>query len=449
MRTDNSPLCVSELNALAKELLESGIGTIRLRGEVSTVAKSQAGHYYFTLKDEKAEIRCALFRSTIYRNRIRQEPEQGKEVILEGRVTLYVLRGSYQFLVENMQSEKDREGELYQQFLQLKRVLEERGYFQEERKKAIPSHPHQVGIVSSPAGAAVHDIIRTFRRRNPTVRLLIYPTAVQGERAPDEISAAISLANQRKEVDVLLVSRGGGSLEDLAAFNSKVVADAIYSSEIPIVTGIGHQTDVSIADYVADKAMATPTAAAERISTPSIDEMLQILSNLESGLFDRISTELNNLEQRLDLAQRSLKHPEQRISDLRNQFRAFGENLTLLFRNSIVTRVGTVNVRYQQLLNESPAGTIEHLNRNLAAAAENLHRLTVMCHEKRTTRVESLARQLEAMNPQSTLNRGYAIIRNKADDSIVADARIVSQGDRINAQLAKGSLDLLVESVQS
>ncbi len=449
MPDDNNIFSVSELNEQAKQLLETGLGPIRLRGEVSVVTKSQAGHYYFSLKDHQAEIRCVLFRSTIYRRKIRQEPEQGQEIILDGHVSLYVPRGSYQFFINDIQFEQSSEGTLYQQFLRLKAELKNKGYFQDDRKKAIPQHPHSVGIVSSSSGAAVHDIIRAFNRRNPLINLLIYPTAVQGEKAPQEIAKAIQLANHRKEVDIILLSRGGGSLEDLAAFNSLEVAEAIYFSDLPVVTGIGHQTDVSIADYVADQAMATPTAAAEHLSTPAIDEMLQRLRNLESTLTDRIFTQLNHLGQRLDLAQSSLKHPQQRMTDLQNQFRAYDGKLSLLMTNSIAVRVGRLEVAHQQLLNGTPTTKIIYLKQRLDSAIDLLYRSTTDFHQKYVARITSLAQQLETMDPHSTLRRGYAIIRNRKNDSIVTDAASLLPGDQVSAQLAKGSLDLDVQSIHS
>ena len=441
-------LTVSQLNAQARKLLESSLGSIRLRGEVSGTTKSQAGHYYFSLKDKKSEIRCVLFASTIYRNRLGQRPEQGKEVVVDGRVTLYEPRGSYQFFVEKIELDQGKEGALYQQFLQLKKELGEQGYFSDDRKRALPPFPKCVGIVTSPTGAAVHDIIRAFKRRNPAIALIIFPTSVQGETAPQDIAAAISLANSSESVDVLLVSRGGGSLEDLAAFNDKRVADAIYTSKKPVVTGIGHQTDVSIADYIADKPLATPTAAAEHISTPSRDEMLQTLSNLTATLQTVILSKLNDQGQRVDLAQRSLMHPEQRITDLRNRFRACQEQLILLVNGHITKRTSQVEITGQQLLNRSPAGKIDILERNLAFSVDNLHRTTADVQRKLATRIESLSKQLETMNPQATLNRGYAIVRQKSDDSIITDAKQVSPGDKVEAQLATGALELDVDAVR-
>lgn len=436
---------VSELNAEARLLLETRFGTIRLRGEVSQLTVSQAKHFYFTLKDENSEIRCVLFASSIYRNKIRQKPKLGLEIIVEGRLTLYESRGSYQFVVESVELED--QGVLYQQFLQLKHELETKGYFQENRKISIPIHPKRVGIVTSASGAAVHDIIRAFYRRNPTIQLLIYPTAVQGETAPQEIAAAIELANSREEVNVLLVTRGGGSIEDLAAFNHRTVADAIFDSKIPVVTGIGHQTDVSIADYVADKHLATPTAAAEHLSTPSKDEMLNSLSNLESNLLNQITFKLNRLGQRIDLAERSLKHPRQRIADLQNQFRSQFDRMSTGARNLVASRIGEIDIIFQQLLNRSPATAIHLHHHNLDSTGEKLYRSIATLHERHRVRLEALATQLETMNPSATLSRGYAIVRRKTDSSIVIDSNTVSPGDKVSAQLATGSLDLDVESV--
>ena len=447
MQPERPIYSVSELNAKAKQLLEKSLGTIRLRGEVSQLTVSQAGHHYFILKDETSEIRCALFAGTIYRNKIRQKPKHGLQVIVEGRLTIYEPRGNYQFLVQSVQLED--EGALYQKFLQLKHELKTRGYFDDERKKAIPKHPYCVGIVTSSSSAAVQDIIRAFSRRNPGIQLLIYPTAVQGETAPREIAAAIELANTRDEVDVLLVSRGGGSMEDLAAFNERIVADAIFNSRIPVVTGIGHQTDVSIADYVADKYLATPTAAAEHLSTPSTDEMLKSLSNLESNLFNQIFIELNRLSQRVDLADRSLKHPRQRIADLQNQFRAQFDRMSNLIGNSVTSRNGKIDVLFQQLLNRSPATDIVLHRHNLDATAKELYRSIATLHERHKVRLKTLATQLETMNPAATLDRGYAIIRRKTDNSVVVDSKTVKPGEEVSAQLASGSLDLDVKSVKS
>ena len=390
-----------------------------------------------------------LFAGTVYRNKIRQIPDHGREVVLEGYLTIFIQRGNYQFFVENVQTDSSKEGELYQEYSRLKKELGELGYFDQEKKKSLPAYPRRVGIITSPTGAAVHDIIKAFKRRNPTIHLTIYPTSVQGEYAPKEIVSAIELANQLMDVDVLLISRGGGSLEDLSVFNDRSVADAVFLSSLPIVCGIGHDTDVTIVDWVADKPMPTPTAAAEMISTPSIDEMFLKLSTLESNLHNRVLSRLREFTQQLDLAERSLVHPKERITNLKNQFIAYSDRLVSEISRTIDTQSGTVKVNYQRLLNQSPAPKIDQFSKDLVSAADRLTQLTANLHDKFAARVDSLATQLETMNPQATLNRGYAIVRSKKDNTILTDANSVSPGDKVKAQLAKGALDLDVESVSS
>lgn len=447
--SENTIYSVSELNAKAKELLENSFGQISLCGEVSSITKSKSGHYYFSLKDKTAEISCVLFAGTVYRNKIRQIPDHGREVVVEGYLTIFTQRGNYQFTVENVQVGSSKEGELYQRYLRLKKELDELGYFEQENKKSLPAYPRRVGIITSPTGAAVHDIIHAFKRRNPTIHLTIYPTSVQGENAPKEVTAAIELANQLMDVDVLLISRGGGSIEDLSVFNVRPVADAVFLSSIPIVSGIGHDTDVTIVDWVADKPMPTPTAAAEMISTPSIDEMFLKLSTFETNLHNRILSRLHEFSQQIDLAEASLVHPKERITNLQNQFSAYSKRLVTEISRTFDTQSGTVKVNYQRLLNRSPAPKIDQFSKDLVSAADRLKQSTANLHEKFAGRVESLATQLETMNPQATLNRGYAIVRSKQDNTILKDANSVLPGDKVKAQLAKGTLDLDVESVSS
>ncbi len=438
-------LSVTELNRAVKNLLEHEFTEIRLRGEVSGLQTAQSGHTYFKLKDQSAEIDCALFRGTA--SRLRKLPIDGLEVILTGQVTLYPSRGRYQFIVSGVEL-KD-EGELYKAFLERQRLLKNEGYFDSDRKRELPAFPNRAGVITSPTGAAVQDIIRAFRRRNPSISLLIYPAAVQGDGAAEQIADAINIANRRKSEDVLIVARGGGSIEDLWAFNEVAVADAIYRSEIPIITGIGHETDTTIADFVADVRAATPTAAAERVSTPSRDDLLEMLTNRETRLSGLISGKINELAQGMDLAQKSLVHPAQRIQNQQAKFHLIENRLVHIAGeqlNAYSTRLMSQN---QRLFAVSPKSKIELLSRKFA---ENKTLLKIHISKQMrilSNKVENLQAKLESVNPATALNRGFSIIRRTDDDSVVSRVNTVSGGDKVRAQLSDGTLNLDVDSVDT
>ncbi len=438
-------LTVTELNRKVKNLLEQEFTEIRLKGEVSGLQTAQSGHTYFKLKDQSAEIDCALFRGTA--SRLRKLPADGLEVILTGQVTLYPNRGRYQFIVSGVEL-KD-EGELYKAFLERQRLLKNEGYFDSGRKRELPAFPNRVGVITSPTGAAVQDIIRAFRRRNPSISLLIYPAAVQGEGAAEQIADAINIANRRKSEDVLIVTRGGGSIEDLWAFNEVAVADAIYRSELPIITGIGHETDTTIADFVADLRAATPTAAAERLSTPSRDDLLEMLTNRETRLYSLISGKINELSQDVDLAQKSLVHPAQRIQNQQARFQLVENRLVHVAGeklNSYSTRLMSQN---QRLLAVSPKNKIELLGRKFS---ENKTLLEIHFSKQfgfLSNKVENLKARLESVNPATALNRGFSIIRRTDDNSVVSRVNTVSGGDKVRAQLSDGTLNLEVDSVDT
>ena len=436
---------VSELNWQVKNLLEDEYSDIRIRGEISNLQTAQSGHMYFKLKDQSAEIDCALFRGTA--SRLRKLPETGLEVILTGQVTIYPNRGRYQFIVSGV--EIGNEGELYKAFLERKRLLEEKGYFADDRKQQIPAFPGSVGVITSSSGAAVHDIIRAFRRRNPSIDLLVYHTAVQGDGAAEKIADAIDLANKRKTEQVLIVARGGGDIEDLWAFNELAVAEAIYRSELPIITGIGHETDFTIADFVADLRAATPTAAAERVSTPSLDEIIDQLANRKSRLSDLIDRKMNELSQEVDIAQKSLVHPAQRIQNQQSNFELLRNRLihhTTELLNAYANRAASAS---QRLLASSPKSTVRLLGQQFGEI-ETLLRLSMSQRQnKLANQIQNLQARLESVNPESALNRGFSIIRRADDDSIVSSAGEMSVGDKLKAQLADGTIHGQVDSVDS
>src|SRR5574340_462515 len=272
-------ISVSELNRSARQILEQRLPLLWVAGEISNFTQAASGHWYFSLKDDKAQVRCAMFRmKSQYLDWL---PENGMQVEVRAQPTLYEPRGEYQLAVENMR--RAGLGALYEAFEKLKGRLEKEGLFAAARKKALPAFPRRIGIITSPAAAALRDVLTTLRRRMPNIPVLIYPVPVQGEGAAQKIAAAIQLAGQRRECDVLILCRGGGSIEDLWAFNEEVVARAIAACEIPVICGVGHETDFTIADFAADRRAPTPTAAAE-LATPHRADLLQRLAVLQAGL---------------------------------------------------------------------------------------------------------------------------------------------------------------------
>ncbi len=448
---DQSPkiYSVSELNSEIKNTLERNYSNIKLRGEVSQLQTVRSGHTYFTLKDESAAIDCVLFRyyGTIVKKRLKTTLDTlvGQSIQLTGQLSLYTARGRYQFIARDIEIQD--KGTLHLQFEELKKKLDQKGYFDQEHKKKIPKYPKRVAVVSSPTGAAIQDIIRTFERRNPSIAIVLYPAAVQGAEAAGQIANAIDLANQRKSEDVLIVARGGGSLEDLWAFNEEPVADAIFRSEIPVLTGIGHQTDFSIADLVADDRQATPSTAAERVCTPSRDEILVDLNQYAELLQKLAISKLNTLTQRVDLAEKGLIHPQQRIENYRNLFMHFRRRIDDLLNNQIQIRKNKVASARQSLLAQSPQKQIQNYHESLSNQQIILKLHMEELLNRNEARIISLKNELEAVNPTATLNRGYSIIRRVKDRSIVRQSQNVAIGEKVTAQLADGSLLLDVEAV--
>lgn len=377
-------------------MLEHGLGLIWLEGEISNLARPASGHLYFTLKDDKAQIRCALFRGK--QQGLPFNPENGLQVIARARVSLYEPRGDYQLIVELL--EPAGEGELRRRFEQLKNKLHAEGLFAADQKIALPSLPQRIGIITSPSGAVIHDIKTTLERRFPAISVLLYPVAVQGAGAADDIAAMIALASARGECDVIILARGGGSLEDLWAFNEEKVARAIANCSIPVVSAIGHETDYTIADMVADARAATPTAAAEMLS-PDQAEIHALLRSHWLQLHSAIVNYINGVRQSVDVASLRIVHPSERINRVREQLNFASQHQALLMSARI------------------------H-----AASA----------------RLQAVGGRLNALSPLATLQRGYAIL-SAADGNIITNATRIQRGDKLHAQLAHGELDCIVEDV--
>lgn len=427
---------VSRLNAAARELLEGGFPLIWVEGELSNLSRPASGHMYFTLKDGAAQVRAAMFRN---RNLLlRFKPEAGMQILIRARVTLYEARGDYQLIVEHM--EEAGEGALRRAFETLRLKLAAEGLFDVSRKRELPPYPVCIGLVTSPTGAALRDVLSVLRRRFPVLDVLIYPVMVQGEQAAPAIVRALEQANRDPRCDVLVLTRGGGSLEDLWAFNEESVARAIAHSGIPVVSAIGHETDVTIADFAADVRAPTPSAAAELISPDRNEVTLRLrreagrLTHSMNRRLERFNQQLNWLNARL-----APRHPLSRLQQLQLQLDDLEGRLRRALRlqqQRMAQRCDTLGSR---LSAQSPAYQLPVLAMRLAQAERNLRNEMARRIEKTRARLQSAARTLEAVSPLATLGRGYAILFD-AQGHVVRAAEQAPIASTVEAQLARGRL---------
>ena len=434
---------ISRLNREARSLLERGLGSVWLEGEISNLSRPSSGHWYFSLKDEAAQVRCAMFRT---RNLLVRFPvKDGTQVLARGRVSLYEARGEFQVVVEHL--EEAGEGILRRRFEALKQQLLAEGLFDERHKQPLPPLPRRIGVITSPTGAAIRDILHILRRRFPAIPVLVYPVAVQGEAAPREIEQAIRLADQRRDCDVLILARGGGSLEDLWAFNDESVARAIFACRIPIVSGVGHEVDFTIADFVADERAPTPSGAAERV-VPDRAEWLRALAStgqrLTLAMRRRLTDHGNALharEQRLARA-----HPGVVLSQHAQRLDELEGRLRLAVRTRLERATHRFSTAQGLLLRASPALRVAASRLRLDAANRNLARAMHDSVAARRQRLALAARALHAVSPLATLDRGYAIVADAAG-RVLMDPALLQPGDRVTARLARGSLEAEVVSV--
>lgn len=426
---------VSRLNREARALLEGGLPLLWVEGEISNLARPSSGHVYFTLKDEQAQVRCALFRMNSLR--LGFAPENGMQVLVRARVSLYEARGEFQLIAEHL--EPAGEGALRRAFELLKQRLAAEGLFDAAHKKPLPDLPRQIGILTSPAGAALRDILTTLRRRFPALPVLIYPIPVQGAGAAQKIADRLGMANTHAQCDVLVLARGGGSLEDLWAFNEEAVARAIYASRIPVVTGIGHEIDFTIADFVADQRAPTPTAAAELIS-PDRSEWFERLTRLENRMQLAAQRRLGHLQQTLYSLQKRLQHPGRRLRDQAQRLDGLEQRLhharRVVLRHAHA-RLAELSAR---LCTETPLHRLRQTQGQLTHHGQRLHAAIQRFVERRRAELHTLTRALDAVSPLATLARGYAIVRRVPELSLLRSARASAPGDTVHARLAQGSL---------
>lgn len=426
---------VSRLNEAARALLEDRFGTVWVEGEISNLARPASGHIYFTLKDANAQVRCAMFRSR--NTRLAFAPRNGLAVVAHGRVSLYTARGDFQLVIDAL--EPAGEGLLRMRFEQLKRKLEADGLFDADLKLPLPAWPRVIGVVTSPTGAAVRDIVQVLARRCPFVPVIIYPTAVQGEAAAPDIAAAIAAASQRAECDVLIVGRGGGSLEDLWGFNEEVVARAIAECTLPVVSAVGHEVDFTIADLVADVRAPTPSAAAELVS-PDVAEVRRRIATLQKRLSSTAAArvtahvrELRHLSRRLVSPRRMLETRFQRVDELMQRLPAALANRIALGRSRARTAAARLSAH-------SPAAHIAQRQRELGHSERRLLGAARAALSERGQRLARLEGMLGALGPGPTLERGYAIVTDE-NDTIVRDAGTLARGQRLTTRVAEGTFE--------
>jgi exodeoxyribonuclease VII large subunit len=433
----SAPLSVTELNRRARQILENQFGLVWVAGEISRATLAPSGHWYFTLKDEGAAVDCAMFKGRAQYLDFR--PENGLKVEVRARVTVYEPRGAYQLAVEQMRHAGL--GALFEAFEKLKARLAKEGLFDAGRKRPLPVFARAIGIVTSPAAAALRDILATLSRRAPMVPVIVYPTLVQGEGAAAGIAAAIATANARRECDVLVVARGGGSLEDLWAFNEEAVARAIASSGIPVVSGVGHETDFTIADFVADLRAATPTAAAVAAS-PDREALAAALDRARSRLARGVRRTLDEASQRLDLASRRLLTPAEGLARGRERLAAAARRLALQARQSAGLRAAALRGLAPRLRSAAPQPSL--LLRDLARLARRLATGASRTNRERRARLAAAAASLGHLDPSQVLSRGYAIVRT-ADGTVVRSGAALSRGDALDLAFAEGGARVTVD----
>lgn len=432
---------VSELNALAKNLLEQNLFGLWVAGEVSNLTRAASGHYYFSLKDSRAQVRCAMFKGVAAK--LGGALKEGDHIEVSGRISIYEARGEFQITVNEVRLKGL--GQLYEAYEKLKAKLQAEGVFSAERKRTIPTHPRAIGIVTSLAAAALRDVATTLKRRAPEIPVIIYPTAVQGAGSELQIAQAIQTASERAETDVLIVCRGGGSIEDLWAFNEEAVVRAIEGCAIPVVSGIGHETDFTLADFVADVRAPTPTGAAELVS-PNRAEQQRKLQQTAAQLQSILQQRYYDACQRLDWAARQVRHPRQKLTEQKNHVAALRQNLHFAMQNH--HRYGS-----QQLLRQQQI--LAHLRPDTARAAldiqtlqSNLRQNWQNLFDRNHRRLEKQTALLDAVSPQHILERGFSVVRNSRGQ-VIRSAQQLKQGQKLHIVFADGETDVRVTSEQA
>lgn len=443
MQSSRDIFTVSRLNIEVKAALEGSFPLLWVTGEISNLATPRSGHLYFTLKESGAQVRCAMFRSR--RNLSRFQAKDGMQVIVRARVTLYEPRGDYQLIIDHM--EQAGEGLLRQQIEQLQQKLDLEGLFSSDHKQPLPLFPQRIGVITSASGAAVHDVLTVLQRRCPAIPVIVYPVAVQGENAAAEIIEMLRIAEQRQECDLLILTRGGGSLEDMMAFNDEQLVREVYRLSIPLISAIGHEIDISLSDHVADRRAPTPSAAAE-LASPDCRELNRKTDSLAGQIMRIQQNQLMQLAQRIDELSIRLtqQHPGSRLQQQQRQLQTIQQRLQKSMRHRIEILQSSHKNLLLRLIGHSPVQQLRHSRQRLDNLGARLQQRMQERLQHSHQQLGGITRELNAISPLATLERGYAITLDSRN-SVVTDASLLSIDDRVRIRLAKGELGCRVEEV--
>ncbi|BDX07834.1 exodeoxyribonuclease VII large subunit [Planctobacterium marinum] len=435
MQSRSDIFTVSKLNRFAKHILESEIGSIWISAEISNFVAASSGHWYFTLKDARAQVKAAMFKGA--NRKVRVRPKEGDKVLVRGDISLYEARGDYQLIASHL--EPDGEGDLKAQFEQLKARLSAEGLFDPARKRALPEKAKRIGVITSPTGAAVRDIITVFQRRNPAIEVIIYPAQVQGASAHNDLIKALQLANEQNQVDAIIIGRGGGSMEDLWCFNHESLARTIATSQIPVVSAVGHEIDFTIADFVADLRAPTPSAAAEMLSY-SNDEAIKHLTSLQRQLNASFVHLLQDKRHVLQQKRHSLErlHPEYQLREQWQTLDRLTERLNRIANEQLLRKQHQLQALNNKIQHNNPAAEIKQRQQTLNEQNNRLSKSLLHLINAKRQQFASQCHLLDTVSPLATMTRGYSITFKEGE--IVKSAKSLSSGDEVTTRFADGEV---------
>jgi len=424
-------LSVSELNSQCKKTLENNFPLIWVEGEISNYIRASSGHWYFTLKDKKSQIRCAMFK--FKNSAIKFTPENGMLVTLQAKITLYEPRGDYQLICEFMELAGD--GKLLREYEQLKQKLTQQGIFDQSYKKSLPDFPKTIGIISSADGAAVHDILQVLKRRSPSLKIVLYASQVQGSTAAIQLREALLLAIQQQQCDVLIIGRGGGSLEDLYAFNDEQLANDIFNCPIPTVSAVGHEVDFSICDFVADVRAPTPSAAAEIVSQDE-QQWLQWLEQIQVRLFKLISNQIEHKKNELNWLKKQIKHPASKFETLKQRLDELNYRHNQAIKNLLSQHIHQLELQNYRLNQYHPELQLKQNKDKLQQLYQRLCQAINYYLKREHEKLHSTIQKLDVLSPLSIMSRGYALVSNDETNQLVKSKNDVLIGNIVKIRFS-------------